>query len=118
MNERVRPKDDSRRLLRPGTWPVRWRLAMASASLTLAILLAFAAVIGHLAGERVRSDFNRELRDAVESLASEVRVQDTLTNTLITRSPDLDDFVKPNDAAVRIFDSRGVLLDDSTGAPP
>src|SRR3954470_1830813 len=103
--------------MHPGTWPVRWRLAMASAGLTLAILVVFAAVIGHLAGQRVRSDFNRELRDAVGSLAREVRVQDTLTNTLITRKPNLDDFVKPNDAAVRIFDANGVLIDQSRGAP-
>ena len=104
------------RLLHPGTWPVRWRLAMASAALTMAILLIFAAVIGHLAGQRVRSDFNRELKDAVTSLAREVRVQDTLTGAVIVHKPNLDDFVKPNDAAVRIFDANGVLIDQSSGA--
>jgi signal transduction histidine kinase len=96
---------------------VRWRLALASAGLTMAILLIFAAVIGHLAGQRVRSDFNRELKDAVGSLAREVRIQDTLTDTVITRKPNLDDFVQPNDAAVRIFDSSGILIDQSSGAP-
>src|SRR3954469_1053118 len=105
------PRAQDRRLLHPGTWPVRWRLALASAGLTMAILLVFAVVIGHLAGQRVRSDFNRELKDAVGSLAREVRIQDTLTDTVITREPDLDDFVQPNDAAVRIFDSGGVLID-------
>src|SRR3954469_15658560 len=110
------PRAQDRRLLHPGTWPVRWRLAMASAGLTMAILLVFAAVIGHLAGQRVRSDFNRELKDAVTSLAREVRVQDTLTDTVIVRKPNLDDFVKPNDAAVRIFDAHGILIDQSSGA--
>jgi len=110
-------RTERRRLLNPGTWPVRWRLALASAGLTMAILLIFAAVIGHLAGQRVRSDFNRELKDAVGSLAREVRIQDTLTASLITREPNLDDFVQPNDAAVRIFDSSGILIDQSSGAP-
>jgi two-component system, OmpR family, sensor kinase len=108
---------ERRRLLHPGAWPVRWRLALASASLTLAILVVFAAVIGHLAGQRVRSDFNRELQDAVRSLAREVRVQDTLTETVISQEPNLDDFVQPNDAAVRIFDANGALIDSSSGAP-
>ena len=66
----VPAKAERRRLLRPGTWPVRWRLAMASASLTL-------GDPGRLrrrdwAPRRpsgLRSDFNRELRDAVGSLA-------------------------------------------------
>src|SRR6476620_9779105 len=83
----------------------------------MAILLIFAAVIGHLAGQRVRSYVNRELKDAVGSLAREVRIQDTLTDTVITRKPNLDDFVQPNDAAVRIFDSSGILIDQSSGAP-
>lgn len=96
---------------------MRWRLAAASAGLTLAILLVFAAMIGHLAGQRVRSDFNRELQEAVGRLAKEVRVQDTLTGAVITDKPNLDDFVKPNDASVRIFDPQGLLLDQSKGAP-
>ncbi len=54
-----------RRGIRPGTWPVRWRIAATSAGLTLVILLIFGAVIGNLAAERIRGDFNRELNEAV-----------------------------------------------------
>jgi two-component system OmpR family sensor kinase len=110
------PVTEGRRLLRPGSWPVRWRLAVASAGLTLAILLVFAAVIGHLASQRVRSDFNSELRNAVTTLANEVRIVDTPTDTLIASGPHLDDFVLPNDATARILDSHGVVIKQSRNA--
>ena len=95
---------------------MRWRLAAASAALTLAILIVFAAVIGHLASQRIRDDFNRELKGAVRSLAHEVRITDTPTNSLIVRSPVLDDYVLPNDATARIFDANGILRDANSGA--
>jgi len=105
-------------MLRPGNWPVRWRLAAVSAGLTLAILVLFGAIIGNLAAQRVRDDFNREVKGAVSILASQVRIVDTITNTLITEEPDLGDFVSPNDASVRIYDSHGQELDASPNAAP
>jgi len=95
---------------------VRWRLAAASAGLTLAILVLFGAIVGNLAAQRVRDDFNREVKGAVSTLASQVRIVDTITNTLIIREPDLGDFVSPNDASVRIYDARGQQLDASPNA--
>ncbi len=102
--------------LRPRNWPVRWRLAGVSAGLTLAILVLFGAIVGNLAAQRIRDDFNREMNQAVATLASQIQIVDTITNTLIVREPDLGDFVSPNDATARIFDSRGTLLDASPGA--
>ena len=102
--------------LRPGNWPVRWRLTAVSAGLTLAILLIFGAVIGNLAAQRIRGDFNKELQNAVTTLASQVRIVDTPTETLITREPHLNDFVLPNDATARIFNAQGVPLDANPGA--
>ena len=101
---------------RPRNWPVRWRLAAVSAGLTLAILVLFGAIVGNLAAQRVRDDFNREMSGAVTTLGSQVQIVDTITNTLIVREPDLGDFVSANDATVRIFDSRGALLDASPNA--
>ncbi|HEX6687532.1 MAG TPA: HAMP domain-containing sensor histidine kinase [Solirubrobacterales bacterium] len=103
-------------MLRPGNWPVRWRLAAVSAGLTLAILVLFGAIVGNLAAQRVRDDFNREVKGAVSTLASQVRIIDTITNTLITEEPDLGDFVSPNDASARIYDARGRELDSSPNA--
>jgi signal transduction histidine kinase len=103
-------------MLRPRNWPVRWRLAGVSAGLTLAILVLFGVIIGNLAAQRVRDDFNREIKGAVATLASQVQIVDTITNTLIVREPDLDDFVSPNDASARIYDSRGQQLDASPDA--
>jgi two-component system OmpR family sensor kinase len=105
-----------RRLTNPRTWPVRWRLAAASAGLTLAILLIFAAVIGHLVTERIRDDFNREMHSAVRTLASEVDVTETPQGPVVT-SPVLDDFALPNGAVVRIFDSNGILRAHTRAAP-
>ncbi len=102
--------------MNPRNWPVRWRLAGVSAGLTLAILVLFGGIIGNLAAQRVRADFNREITSAVTTLASQVRIVDTVTNTLITQEPRLSDFVSPNGASVRIFDSTRVQRDASPGA--
>jgi two-component system OmpR family sensor kinase len=103
-------------MARPRNWPVRWRLAAVSAGLTLAILVLFGAIVGNLAAQRVRDDFNREMKGAVATLASQVQIVDTITNTLIVREPDLGDFTSPNDASVRIYDARGQELDASPNA--
>jgi two-component system OmpR family sensor kinase len=103
-----------RRLLHPGSWPVRWRLAAASAGLTLAILLVFGAAIGTVATQRIRDDFNGEVESAVQTLAAELRIVDTPTGSLLIRGPGLNDYVLPNDATVRVFDSSATLLTQST----
>jgi len=103
-------------LRRPSSWPGRWRLDAVSAGLTLAILLLFGVIVGNLAAQRIRDDFNREMKGAVATLASQVRIVDTITNTLIVEEPELADFASPNDASVRIYDSRGQQLDESPNA--
>jgi signal transduction histidine kinase len=105
-----------RNQLRPGNWPVRWRLTAVSTGLTLVILVIFGAVVGNLAAQRIRGDFNKELQNAVSTLASQVQIVDTPTETLITREPHLNDFVLPNDATARIFNAQGVQLDANPGA--
>jgi two-component system, OmpR family, sensor kinase len=101
------------RRLRPRNWPVRWRLAAASASLTLIILLAFGAVIGKVATNRIRDDFNSEVKGAAQTLAAEIRIGYTPVGTIFQR-PNLDDFVRPDDATARIYDVSGNLLENSS----
>jgi two-component system OmpR family sensor kinase len=103
-----------RRILHPRSWPVRWRLAAVSAGLTLAILLVFGGAIGQVATQRIRDDFNGEVERAAQVLASELRIVDTPTGSLLIRSPRLDDYVLPNDATVKIFNAEGNLLTQST----
>jgi two-component system, OmpR family, sensor kinase len=107
---------ERRRLLHPGSWPVRWRLALASAGLTLLILLVFGGVIGHFAGERIHDDFNRELKGAVRTLAGDIRISEQPTGSYMTQGPHLEDYVRSNDATVWIFDSQRQVVDASPKA--
>ncbi|HXS47527.1 MAG TPA: histidine kinase dimerization/phospho-acceptor domain-containing protein, partial [Solirubrobacterales bacterium] len=102
--------------MHPRNWPVRWRLAATSAGLTMLILLIFGAVIGQVATQRVRSEFNREVDAATQTLAAELRIVNTPTGAYLIRGPGLDDFALPNDATVRVFDAGGALLTQSTNA--
>jgi signal transduction histidine kinase len=95
---------------------VRRQLAATSAGLTLAILLVFGAVIGGAATQRVRSEFNREVDAAAQTLAAELRIVNTITGAYLIRGPGLDDFALPNDASVRVFDASGALLTQSSNA--
>jgi signal transduction histidine kinase len=96
-----------RRLLRPKSWPVRWRLAAVSAGLTLAILLVFGIAIGQLAAQRIRSDFNGEVQNAARTLASEFRIVYTPVGSFAQEGPSLNDFVLPDDASARVLDANG-----------
>ncbi len=97
-------------------WPVRWRLTLASATLTAAILIAFAMVIGRLATDRLRSDFNGDLRSAAGSLAVQVRVENSGLGPVV-HSPLLDDYAASNAAVIRIVTASGDVLTQSTHAP-
>jgi two-component system, OmpR family, sensor kinase len=113
------------RRLRPRNWPVRWRLAATSASLTLIILLAFGAVIGKVATSRTRDDFNSEVRGAAQTLAAEINLEyGTVVGELglplatrgIYRGPRLNDFVRSDDASARVYDFSGTLIRHSRHA--
>jgi hypothetical protein len=53
--------------------PVRWRIAVTCAGLTLLILVVFALVLGNLVGDRIRDDFEDDLRGSADALAAETR---------------------------------------------
>jgi two-component system, OmpR family, sensor kinase len=88
--------------------PVRWRIAVTTAGLTLLILVIFALVLGQVVGNRIRSDFRAELRSAASVLAAETRVaHDPVYGIIIRRSPDLRAFALPEDAQIRVLDQFG-----------
>ena len=98
---------------------MRWRLAVVSSGLTLAILVLFGGAIGQIATQRIRDDFNNEVNTAVQILASETKIEyGILGQARISRVPQLDTFALPDDASIRIFDVRGHLIGKSEGSVP
>jgi signal transduction histidine kinase len=90
--------------------PVRWRIAVTTAGLTLLILVVFALVLGQVVGNRIRSDFREELRSAGRSLAAETRISSDPLSGLVVRSPRLRDFALPDDAVIKVLDQSGEPL--------
>jgi signal transduction histidine kinase len=91
--------------------PVRWRIAITTAGLTLLILVIFALVLGQVVGNRIRSDFRDELRSAGRSLAAETRVSsDPISGVFVRKSPDLRAFALPEDAVIKVLDQAGQPL--------
>jgi two-component system, OmpR family, sensor kinase len=85
--------------------PVRWRIAVTTAGLTLLILVIFALVLGQVVGNRIRSDFRSELRSAANALSAETRVDEASgIGVFIRRSPDLRAFALPEDAQIKVLD--------------
>ncbi len=104
------------RLLRFRDWPLRWRLAAVSASLTLVILMLFGAVVGAVATQRIRDDFNSEVRTAAQILAREFKIEYSAFQTIVQAGPRLNDFVLPDDASARVLDVAGDVRRENTGA--
>jgi signal transduction histidine kinase len=101
--------------------PVRWRIAITTAGLTLLILVIFAVVLGQVVGNRIRSDFRSELDSAARSLAAETTVSvDPLSGTVVD-TPNLKAFALPEDAQIKVLDQQGRPLVGTTtiglGAP-
>src|SRR5258707_5767063 len=106
-----------RRLFHPGRWPLRWRLAAVSAGLTLVILMLFGAVIGGVATQRIRDDFNSEVRSAVQILAGEFKIEYPAFGAPRAREgPRLNDFVLPDDASARVLDINGDVRASTRGS--
>ena len=93
-----------RALATPRGWPVRWRLAAVSASLTLIILVGFAAVVGRLTTNKLEADFRSDLRDTASQVAFEIQVAGGADPNAI---PPRLRSVMSAEEAVRIVDGTG-----------
>ena len=93
--------------------PVRWRLTAVSASLTFAILLIFGAVVGQLATQRIRNDFNRDLENSASRLVARTRIVERPFSEPEVFSPDLADVSLPNGATARVVRIDGQILDEA-----
>jgi two-component system OmpR family sensor kinase len=96
--------------------PIRWRLALLSAGLTLVILSGFAVVIGQVTSSRVRSDFNNEEAAAVDDLSDRIRFEVTTDGPQLVR-PDLDEYAASNKAVIRILQTSGEFERQTKDAP-
>jgi two-component system OmpR family sensor kinase len=102
--------------------PVRWRIAATTAGLTFLILVVFALVLGNLVGDRMRNDFEKELRGAAGALASESTVAIDPTRGPVLKTPNFEDSAMADGAVIRIVDEGGRPLattdeDADLGAP-
>jgi signal transduction histidine kinase len=90
-------------------WPVRWRIAGISAGLTLLILLCFALIVGRLATDKLKSDFEDELQTTANQLAVEARLDDPRSfvgNTFMA-----------GEGIVRLVDPEGNPIAETPSAP-
>ncbi|HSJ18003.1 MAG TPA: HAMP domain-containing sensor histidine kinase [Solirubrobacterales bacterium] len=98
-----------RALRTPQRWPVRWRLAAVSATLTLIILLGFAAVVGRLTENKLEGDFRDDLRDTAGQLAFETEVTHVGARLAIRR-PDLTGSKMADGAIFRVITESGQVV--------
>jgi two-component system OmpR family sensor kinase len=102
--------------------PVRWRIAITTAGLTFLILVVFALVLGQVVGNRIRSDFRSELRNAATSLADETKIYTSASGQAVVDSPRIKDFAAADKAVIRIYDAYGhplipVIAGGEMGSP-
>jgi two-component system OmpR family sensor kinase len=102
--------------LTPKRWPVRWRLAAVSATLTLIILVVFALVVGRLTSNRLHNDFNNDVRGAAVTIAGQTQVTtDPLGRRYVQlQGSPLQSMALPLSSAIpsgiRIVDRNGKLI--------
>lgn len=93
----------------PRRWPVRWRIAAVSAGLTFLILLGFAVIVGRLAQERLKSDFEQEVETTANRLATEIGLGDPRNV--------LERMVTTSDGLIRVVDDAGNPINGVPGGP-
>src|SRR4051794_27457084 len=90
--------------------PIRWKVAGASALLTLTILLAFAVVVGLMAGRQLRSDFEADVASAADGLGQRLHVEVSGDRRVQCTGVDLQDYARAEDAIVRVLLTNGQHL--------
>ena len=106
--------------MKPRSWPVRWRLALVSSGLTLVILLLFGGLIGKIATERIRDDYNGEVTSAAQILAGQIQIvyPPFGGKPEAFKSPQLNAFVLPDDASAWVYDAEKHFVTSNEDATP
>jgi len=107
--------------LRFNRLPIRWRLAATSAGLTFVILAIFAVVSGAFTAERLRTDFDNDLRSRANDLKDRIRIKRETFGRVILEQDDLVQIIvqvaASGDGAVRVVGTTGEVVAPSAGAP-
>ncbi|HET9198996.1 MAG TPA: HAMP domain-containing sensor histidine kinase [Solirubrobacterales bacterium] len=98
--------------------PIRWKLAIVSASLTFVILLIFGGIVGEMATSRIRSDFNRDLQEAATRLVSKTRIVERPFSEPSVYGPSLAAVSLPTGATARVVRADGTILDEAPKQGP
>jgi two-component system OmpR family sensor kinase len=118
------PSRTVRRLGEPisGTFdrlPIRIRLAGVSALLTFVILCAFALVVGSLTVHRLRSDFNRQVAQTTEQLATQLTTYvNPINNHLTEIQPPLNELPVPDHSVIKVLTLGGELVAEQPKKAP
>ena len=88
--------------------PIRWRLAVTSALLTLVILLGFAVVVGTLTTRRIRNDFNEDVRRQADRVSEFIPTQQSTTNGNVECTTRADGY--GTNAVIRIVTLDGTYI--------
>jgi two-component system OmpR family sensor kinase len=103
--------------------PIRWRLAGGSALLTLIILCGFAVIVGVLTTGRIEDDFDRQVVDSANLVATKVQLHTAVINGRAVVRPDRNAPIDPasyaaaQGAAIRVVTVAGYTLYHTPGAP-
>jgi two-component system, OmpR family, sensor kinase len=98
--------------------PIRWKLALVSASLTFVILLLFAIFVGVFTEQRLRSSFDDDLRATAADLQEGFRLQPNLgTDPDLTVPRETLRTAGAGGAVIRILDRSGRVLARTERAP-
>lgn len=63
----------------PPHWPIQWKLAAVSASITFVILVAFGLAVGQITTNQLRENYAADTEAKVNELAAEIRDRDLIT---------------------------------------
>ena len=99
--------------------PIRWRLAGGSAGLTAVILLGFAAIVGGLTTQLLRSDFNEQVRRAADQLQGRLKLEQTREGrVIVAEGENLRQYAASQNAVIRlVLASNDPLLGSDRSAP-
>ncbi len=97
--------------------PIQVKLALVSAALTFIILALFALVVGAFTEQRLRANFDNDVRATAADLQERFRVQRQLSGAPTLRVPDTTlRAAAAGGATIRVVDRSGKVVAESPGA--